>query len=238
MTTAIERVAARLAGKGAHAVVAPGAQSVRSSAGEQLVAIGAGPVAAYEVVDGTLVVVAWRSTSSIRESFEDPARTSTAVGAWRAAHLVHDPDGIGAALVHYAQSFAWERIHAECERYVAHEVCDLAVTVHELLHARAAGDRRTAGVLRVVIADRLARAMAVHHRLLAADDVELRSLVASVMGPEWTRDLDIALGAQPGAADFAALSLYSTAVARSDRQLSPPQRAATASVIEAAEHAV
>lgn len=234
----LDRLAARLAGKGAHAVVAPGHDDARAPAVVRLVAIGAGPTLAHEVVDDVLVAIAWSSTGAVRDSFEDPARTCTAVGGWRAATLLHDPDGVGAALVHYAHSFTWDRVHVECERHVAHVVTDAAARVLELLAARAAGDRRTAAVLRGAVAEALSAAMAVHHRLLAADDVACRALVASVMGPEWTRDLDIALGAERGAADFALLSLFGAAVARADRALSPQQRAATAHAIDVMEHTV
>lgn len=228
----VERHARRLAGKGAHAVVVLGGGTVPT-----LVAIGNGPHRVVECVDDDLVEIEWRTTAAIRATFDDPQVAGRAVAQWRVAQSVYDPDGIGAAVQHLAQSWDWDRAGFDCDRWVANEIVSAAARVVTLVERREQGDRRGAALARVGLADALLWVMAQHHRLLHVDDSELWMLVTSVMGADWERDLDIALGVERGSADLAALSLYRYALGRADRTLSATQRIAAESALDAAERA-
>ena len=158
--------------------------------------------------------------------------------AWRGALMLHDPNGIAASLQHAAHSWEWDRIHTQCERAVASELVELAEEVHRLVGLRLAGRVRAAAPIRWALARSLVRAMAIHNRLLYDSENAMWDLVNSVMGHDWERDFDIAIGVQRGAADLAALSLYRQAVARADRVLTGQQRTVTDAALRMADRAI
>jgi len=90
------RVASDLAAAGARAVVLAGSH-VRDDATElsdiDLYAIGVGAPYALRVVDDRLVAVSWSTEDDERRALRRPASVGAVVPAWRAAHVLHDPDG-------------------------------------------------------------------------------------------------------------------------------------------------
>lgn len=239
--TLATRIAPRLATKGAHAVVLVGSVARgddHDGSDLDIVAIGAGPAYMLDVVDGCLISIAWKTTAGVRDSFDDPATAGGAVPAWRGAQMLHDPNGIAASLQHAAHGWTWDGIHTQCERIVAAELTGLAEEVHRLVGLRLAGRNRAAAPVRAALTVEVVRAMAIHNRLLYDSENAMWDLVASVMGHDWERDYDIAVGVQRGAADLAALSLYRQAVARADRVLTQQQRTVTDAAIAISDRAV
>ena len=69
---------------------------------------GDGPAYRLDRRDGHLLSVAWTTAEATRASFDDPAVLGAAVPGWRGAVLLHDPEGIAAALQREAQAWDWE----------------------------------------------------------------------------------------------------------------------------------
>ena len=236
-----QRTASRLVTKGAHCVVLVGSVArgaIHEGSDIDLIAIGAGPELVLEAVDDVLVSVSWTTTSGVRDAFDDPETAGAAVCAWRGARLLADPNGIGASLQHHAHGWSWDGIHIQAERAVANELTLLAEDVNRIVGLRLAGRLRAAAPIRWALIWPLVRSMAIHHRLFYESENDLWDLVASVMGPDWERDFDIAVGVERGAADLGALSMYRQAVARGDRVLSSPQRAVVAAALRMIDRAI
>ncbi len=236
-----DRVASRLTTKGAHSVVLVGS-IVRGDEHKysdiDVIALGAGPHYALEVIEGHLVSISWRTPAAVRESFDDPFIAGGAVPAWRGALLIRDPNGVAASVQHAAHSWQWESIHTQCERAVAQEVTEYTEEVFRIVGLRRAGRRRAAAGVRSGMLYPLCRAMAIHHRLFYDSENAMWELVGAAMGHDWMRDFDIAAGVERGAADLAMLSLYRMAAHRVDRALSPVQRSVVEAAVRCTEDAV
>ena len=59
-----------------------------------LYAIGSGPAYGLRVVRGNLVGISWRIEDDEHRALREPASVGAVVPGWRAAHVVHDPDGV------------------------------------------------------------------------------------------------------------------------------------------------
>ncbi len=212
------RVASDLAADGALAVVLAGSQ-VRDDAAElsdiDLYAIGIGAPYALRVVDDRLVAVTWRTEDEERSALRHPASVGAVVPAWRAAHVLHDTAGVAEGLQREAEAFEWAAIAAQCDTWVAETTTGYAEEVLKLVAARRSDDRLLAAVQRSVLALRLPRVMAVHHRLLYDTENRLWHLVAKAMGDDWTAAQAVALGLVPNEdADRGSLRLFALAVER------------------------
>jgi predicted nucleotidyltransferase len=209
-------VAKDLLAEGAKAVVLAGSQ-VRGDATDlsdiDLYAIGSGPAYTLRVVRGRLIAISWRTEDDERLALRQPASVGGVVPAWRAAHVLHDPEGVAEGLKRAAEAFDWAAISAACDEWVAEATTGYAEEVLKLVAARRADDRLLAAVQRSVLALRLPRVMAVHHRLLYETENRLWDLVAQAMGDEWAAAQAEALRLSQGqGADRAALQLFTLAV--------------------------
>jgi hypothetical protein len=204
-----------LVAEGAGAVVAAGSYA-RGEAGPEsdldLLAVGDESYPPrLDVRDGLLVSVSSQPPALHRESFELPGLVCEGVPGWRDALVLHDPEGIAAGLVREARLWTWGPLARRCDDWVAEELTARAETVHKLASALAKGRLSSASVKRDQLATRLARAMAVRHRLLYGSEELMWELVAGAMGVEWDAAQRVALGQGGGSlkgACRAALRMY------------------------------
>jgi len=232
------RVASDLAAAGAQAVVLGGSQ-IRDDATElsdiDLYAIGVGAPYALRVVDDRLVAVSWRTEDEERSALRHPASVGAVVPAWRAAHVLHDPDGVAERLKREANAFEWAAISADCDEWVADATTGYAEEILKLVAARLGDDRLLAAVQRSVLALRLPVVMAVHHRLLHESENRLWHLVAKAMGDDWTAAQAVALGLVPSEdADRGSLRLFALVV----EEVRPLLRASQVAVVDLALRAM
>jgi hypothetical protein len=180
-------VASELVAEGARAVVLAGSHA-RGKATDlsdiDLYAIGSGPAYGLRVVRGRLVAISWRTEEDEHRALSEPASVGEVVAAWRSARVIHDPDGVAAGLKREAAAFDWSSISAACDTWVAEATVGYAEEVLKLVAARHAGDHLLAAVQRSVLALRLPRVMAVHHRLMYETENRLWHLAAEAMGDE------------------------------------------------------
>ncbi len=209
-------VAVDLVGEGATAVVLAGSHA-RGDATDlsdiDLYAIGEGPAYTLRVVRGRLVAVSWRSEDDERRALRQPASVGAVVPAWRAARILHDPEGVAEGLQCEAADFDWAAISAACDEWVADSTIGYAEEVLKLVAARRADDGLLAAVQRSVLVLRLPKVMAVRHRLLYDTENRLWHLVAQAMGEEWALAQTAAFGLESGEGpDHAAIQLFTLAV--------------------------
>lgn len=233
ITDLAQVVASDLVGQGAKAAVLTGSHT-RGDANPlsdvDIHAIGVGPVYTLRVERERLVAVSWKTEEDERRALREPTSVGAVVPAWRGAHILHDPDGLAARLRREAERFDWSAISVDSDKWVADATVGYAEEVLKLLAARRGNDRLLAAVQRSVLALRLPRVMAVHHRLLYETENRLWHLVAQRMGDEWAAAQAAALGLEPGEdADRAALRLFALA-AEEVRPLLTPSQAAVAAL--------
>lgn len=150
-----------------------------------LAVLGDGPAYHLEVHEGVLVAHSWVTARELRRRFGDPAHVATAVPGWREAVVLHDPEGVAAAIQKEAIGWSWERLGEKCDRWVADSVIGYAEEVQKLVAALAGGQRLTAAAQRDLLAIRLAPVLAVHHRLLYGSENTVWDLVGTKMGADW-----------------------------------------------------
>lgn len=235
---AIDRVARRLVGEGAQAVVLTGSHARGAATDDSdidVTAIGDGPAYRMEVVDGELFSIAWRTVDGERAAMRDPARAGAAVPAWRSVEILDDPAGIAAALVAEARAWDWTLIDDTCDRWVAEQVAGYAEEVHKLVAARRRGDDLGTALQRSILALRLGPIMTVRCRLLYESENELWHLLADRLGEPWASTQRTALaldGADSAAAADAALGLYRIVAQAADPLLDERQRAVVRRALE------
>ena len=172
---------------------------------------GMGPGYRLERAGDHLVSVAWTTAEATRASFANPAVLGAAVPGWRRAVLLHDPDGVAAALRHEARAWRWDDVAGRADAWVAEQVTGYAEEVHKLVGALESGARFRAAVQRGVLATRMAFPLSVRRRLLYDSENALWDLVADAEGEPWrgTQAAALALGGEPLAVSAAAaLRLY------------------------------
>jgi catechol 2,3-dioxygenase-like lactoylglutathione lyase family enzyme len=229
---AIAEMTRRLVAEGAIAVVLTGSHA-RAAAGPDsdidVTAIGEGLTRArMEVLDGQLFSIAWRTAEGEREAMRDPGRAGATIPAWRAVRLLHDPDGIAAALQREAREWRWSQIGADCDRWVAEEVTGFAEEVHKLAGARRRGDRLGEAIQRPILGVRLGVVMAVAERLEYESENVLWRLLDERLGEPWRSTQWAALGISGESADDrteATLALYRLIAQRADAAMDRRQRA-------------
>jgi hypothetical protein len=234
----LEPLVAELAAQGARAVWLAGSHARLQATPYSDIDVGViadrpgmGPGYRLERRGGHLVSVSWTTAEATRASFANPALLGAAVPGWRGAVLLHDPDGVGAALRAGAQAWRWEDVAAACDAWVAEEVTGYAEEVQKLVAALEGGRRFAAAAQRNVLALRLALVLSVHRRVLYDSENVLWDLVAEAEGERWAalQRAAFADGGEPlPASARAALALYAHAAAEVDPLLDPRQRAIVA----------
>jgi hypothetical protein len=143
---------------------------------------------------GLLVSVSSKPFEEYREAFTLPQEVCAVVPGWRGAVILHDPEGLAAALVREAREWDWGPLERRCDAWVAEQVTGYAEEVHKLVAALRGGSTSTAAVQRSLLAVRLAPVLAVHRRVLYGSENRLWDLVSDAMGEEWRREQAVALG--------------------------------------------
>ncbi|MBI5946933.1 MAG: nucleotidyltransferase domain-containing protein [Chloroflexi bacterium] len=197
-----------------------------------------GPGYRLEQRGGVLFSTSWTTAEATARSFRDPAVLGAAVPGWRRAVLLHDPSGTGGRLRDEALTFSWEPVAASCDRWAAEQVAGYAEEVHKLCNSLHRGDSLTAAVQRNVLANRLAFALSVRHRILYDTENALWSTVASAMGEPWASEQAAAFsvgGESLEASSRAALGLYVLAASEVSALLDGRQRAVVERAVDLAD---
>ncbi|MEV3936229.1 nucleotidyltransferase domain-containing protein [Glycomyces sp. NPDC049804] len=226
-----ERVAAELApgtlGIGLFGSVAAGTDHPQSDIDLFLV-VDTGAGTEVRQVEGRMVTLSRKTRDDLEGGLAHPWEAVTAVGAWRRARILHDPDGRMAALQARARAWTWEAIGPEADRWAARELVGLAEEVHKI-HGMLVLDRpRAAAANRAVLVLQLGYALAVSGRLTCESENDLWDAVADAEGPDWAAAWDAAAGILPADHETgcrAALALYRHAAGRLTPHLDAGERA-------------
>lgn len=174
---------------GSHATGAAGADSDLD-----LAVVGEGPHYRLEIVGGVLVSLGWAPEEEQRRRLYEPRWLGTHVPGWRTAVPIWDPSGVAASIQQEASAWTWEMVEKACDHWVAEHVTGLAEEALKLQSSLRTGAMVTAAVQRSLLALGLARAVAVHRRLLYGSENRLWQAVADELGPAWTLAQSAALG--------------------------------------------
>lgn len=227
----VDRLAAALASQGAQAVVLVGSHATREATPNSdidIAAVGDGPPYRLEIQGGLLVSVSWAEADEQRRRLYDPDVLATHVPGWRHAVVLSDPDGIAEGIRQEALDWRWEKVEADCDRWVAAWVTGLAEEVLKVVVSLRTENDLNAAVLRSVIALRLAKALTIHRRILCGSENRLWGIVADELGPSWRAAQASALGidgADLEASCRSALALFDLAVEEVWNVLDDRQRA-------------
>ncbi|HZT95089.1 MAG TPA: nucleotidyltransferase domain-containing protein [Gaiellaceae bacterium] len=206
-----------LVGRGATGVVLTGSHARGGATGRSdldLVIVGEGPGYLLRVCDDVLVSEAWAGEEAHRAEFSRPSEVGTSIPGWREGRILYDADGAAGRLKNEAQSWSWEDLCDRADAWVAEELAGFAEEVQKLAASLELGRKLVAAAQRDVLALRLARVLAVHHRLLYGTENVLWEQVGERMGEEWRRAQDAAFGIDGEsfeASCAAALSLFDLA---------------------------
>lgn len=220
-----QQLAKEMSANGAVATVLMGSH-VRGEAHEEsdvdLTFIGRDEEGRLERRGNHLVSVYWRSAESVTKGFSNPAAVGGLVPAWRRSLIIHDPNGIAFKLKRHAESWQWDSIGSQCDRWVAEQISAYAEEVHRLVGSLRLGNMLAVADVRNALTGRLAWILAVHLRLLYDTDNKVLDLVGREMGDRWTALQAKAFGL--GDESFrttceAALELYAVAVAQTKHLL-------------------
>jgi len=168
------------------------------------------------IVRGHLVTLAWETAGSTRKSFRDPKLAPSFVPGWRGAVILHDPEGVAAAIQRRAIAWTWDAIAAVTDAWVAERITGWAEEVHKLAGMLARGPVHAAAVQRSLLAISLAGILARRHRVLYGSENVLWDLVAARMGEPWASAQAAALSERAETLDAscrAALEMYAIAAA-------------------------
>ena len=193
---AARKVTRRLVSEGADAVVVVGSRVRGDSYRESdvdVTAIGQRNAFYIERIGGYLFSIAWRTPAAARKEFRDPSRAGGAVPGWRSAFVLHDAQGVAKAIMQEANVWTWDVLGKRREAWVAEEFTGWAEEVHRLVGNLEKGRLWAAGIIRSVLAIRLAPIMAVHHCIMYDTENNLWDLVGKKMGIHWSQAQSAAL---------------------------------------------
>jgi predicted nucleotidyltransferase len=129
---------------------------------------------------GLLVSMSSQTFEEYREVFALPEAVCTVIPGWRGAVILHDPEGVAAALVREAREWSWAPLERCCDAWVAAQITGYAEEVHKLVAALRSGNTSTAGVQRSLLAVRLAP-------VLAASSMARRTACGTSFRTRWGR---------------------------------------------------
>jgi hypothetical protein len=234
------RIADRLAGEGAVAVVLVGshaAGTARPESDVDLIVLGDGPEYALSAHEGKLLALSWRTAAEQRMRFRAPQRAILEIPAWRSSVLIRDPQGTAAALRAEARSFSWALVAADAALWVAAELTGWAEEVHKLAAGLRGGRPVLAAIQRNLIATQLPKVMAVHLEALVASENDIWEVVARSLGERWQQIQRRALsldGQSLSDSCHAALEMYCEAVALAGKVFDERQRPVVDSAVRLA----
>jgi predicted nucleotidyltransferase len=186
-----------LAGRGATGVVLTGSHARGGATNRSdldLVIVGEGPSYRLRVSDDVLVSESWATEDAHRAEFSRPSEVGSSIPGWRDAHVLYDADGAAGRLKDDARSWRWEDLGDRPDAWVAEALVGFAEEVQKLVASLELGRTLTAAAQRDVLALRLTRTLAVHHRLLFGSENVLWEQVGERMGEEWRRAQAAAFG--------------------------------------------
>ncbi len=186
-----------LADRGATGVVLTGSHARGEATGRSdldLVIVGEGPSYLLRVCDDVLVSESWATEDGHRAEFSHPSEVGSSIPGWRHAHILHDADGAAGRLKEVAQSWRWEDLGDRADAWVAEALVGFAEEVQKLVASLELGRRLSAAAQRDVLALRLTRVLAVHHRLLYGTENVLWEQIVERMGEEWRQAQAVAFG--------------------------------------------
>ncbi|MDN3242790.1 nucleotidyltransferase domain-containing protein [Glycomyces tritici] len=168
-------------------------------------------------VEGRMVTLSRKTLTDLEGAFTSPWEAVVAVGAWRRARLLHDPEGHLARLQARAHAWTWDLIGPGADHWAAGELVGLAEEVHKTRGMLERGRTRAAAANRAILVLQLGYAMSVANRLVCDTENDLWDAVAAAEGPAWAAAWDAAAGITPAGHEDgcrAALALYRHAAAR------------------------
>ncbi|MFC3494809.1 nucleotidyltransferase family protein [Glycomyces rhizosphaerae] len=237
-----ERLSADLApdavGIGLFGSVAKGTDHPASDI-DLVLAVETEPGTEVRQVEGRMVTLSRKTAAELEAAFTRPWEAVTAVGAWRRARILHDPDGTMTRLQARANTWTWEAI-PDVDRWAASELVGLAEEVHKVVGMTGLGRARAAAANRAILTLQLAYPIAAANRLVCDSENDLWDAVAAAEGPAWARAWDTAAGLTPGdhaTGCRAVLALYRIAADHLAHHLDEPDRAIVTTARElATEH--
>lgn len=235
-----ERLARSLAAEGALAVAVVGSHASGDATADSdidLAVVGEGPHYRLEVHNGMLASVGWAPAEEQRRRLYDPDWLGTHVAGWRHAVLLHDREGVGAAIQAEAHAWTWELVSDRVDMWVAESVTGFTEEVQKLVTSLAREQMTMAAVQRSVLALRLARTLALHRRILYGSENRLWDIVAKEI-PSWRSTQGAALGVGGESLEdgcSAALQLFALAAREVIPLLDDRQRAVVDQGLERAE---
>lgn len=152
-----------------------------------LMVVGEGPDYLLDVRNGVLIAQSWALEETHRRQFTSPRDVGSAVPGWREAIILHDPEGVAADLQQAARAWNWEQLGDRLDEWVSEQLIGFAEEVQKLVAALDQRRMLMAAVQRDILALRLARILAVHHRLLYGSENDLWEQVGRRMDSEWQR---------------------------------------------------
>jgi hypothetical protein len=143
--------------------------------------VGEGPSKVLKRHDEFLVAISGMTRQDHRKMFDDPSEVGSVVPGWKSAVILHDPDGVAAALQDEAERWTWDRVADKADRWVAKEITDYAEEIHTLLGNLEDGRLTAAAAERSQLAMHLAHVLSVRKRIAYESENDLWDLVAEAM---------------------------------------------------------
>ncbi len=219
-----------LVARGAEAVILTGSHA-RGDATEHsdldLRTIGEGPKKRLKRSGDFLVSISWMSLSDHESGFCQPGEAGSIVPGWTNAIVLHDPDSLAARLQERAESWKWEEISDDCDRWVAQEITELAEEIHTVVGNIQQDKPAAAAAERAQLAMGLAHTLSVHHRISYESENDLWDLVAESMSGRYGELQRRALAQDPISLKDsigAVMQLFAIAAAKTQDLLDEDQR--------------
>jgi predicted nucleotidyltransferase len=157
-------------------------------------ALGEGSTPKLKRHDEFLISTSWQTSDENEEVFKDPSQVGEVIPGWRGALILHDPDDVAAGFKKKAEDWDWEEVSEEADKWVAEEITEYAEEVHTLIGNFDQEQFSGAAAIRSQLVLHLAQFLAVHHRILYESENVLWAEVGKVMGDDYRRNQDLALG--------------------------------------------